>query len=421
MYQIKQNKNYTMQECYVLFFALLPFLSVAQIRTWMGDHAYQLWQFAGVGMMLALLAMEIHRVRFDLFVFGYTIYAVEIFVVSCVNRGFSPGTLVVTVGAITVVMLIQARPDVVLRALTGLIALLVPCNFISMLLSVHFSSDRFFLGGKNALSMFLIPAACLLLIFSLNRFGKFRVWEGSLAAMCFVCVFWGGSGTGIVTAGAALILLFVFLHFRPNIPLFLGVIALLYLLLTVFSEQLFSSSFWQSFVGMLDKDETLTSRTTIWEQVMKYFRASPSFGVGRGASISYVNAYGLRNTVYEAHNFVLEILLEGGIFAFAAYLLSFLSAVCRLRMNDKKQRVIFLAIAAILINGLTESNNNHFFVIMLVAFANAYADGAPLFVKYRKNDGREQKKQYSPQPSQPLTQTTMGETSQLDRLDSFAD
>ena len=67
-----------MQECYVLFFALLPFLSVAQIRTWMGDHAYQLWQFAGVGMMLALLAMEIHHVRFDLFVFGYTIYAVEI-------------------------------------------------------------------------------------------------------------------------------------------------------------------------------------------------------------------------------------------------------------------------------------------------------------------------------------------------------
>ena len=90
-------------------------------------------------------------------------------------------------------------------------------------------------------------------------------------------------------------------------------------------------------------------------------------------------------------------------------------------MNDKKQRVIFLAIAAILINGLTESNNNHFFVIMLVAFANAYADGAPLFAKYRKNDGREQKKQYSPQPSKPLTQTTMGETSQLDRLDSFAD
>ena len=153
---------------------------------------------------------------------------------------------------------------------------------------------------------------------------------------------------------------------------------------------------------------------------MKYFRASPSFGVGRGASISYVNAYGLRNTVYEAHNFVLEILLEGGIFAFAAYLLSFLSAVCRLRMNDKKQRVIFLAIAAILINGLTESNNNHFFVIMLVAFANAYADGAPLFAKYRKNDGREKKKQYSPQPSQPLTQTTMCETSQFDRLDSFA-
>ena len=84
--------------------------------------------------------------------------------------------------------------------------------------------------------MFLIPAACLLLIFSLNRYGKFRVWEGSLAAMCFVCVFWGGSGTGIVTAGAALILLLVFLPFRPNIPLFLGVMSLLYLLSVAYTH-----------------------------------------------------------------------------------------------------------------------------------------------------------------------------------------
>ena len=77
--------------------------------------------------------------------------------------------------------------------------------------------------------------------------------------------------------------------------------------------------------------------------------------------------------MYEAHNFILEILMEGGVVAFAIFSSLFYNIVNKLNMADIRNRIVFLTLCAILINGLTESTVNNFLVTIVLGVACRYA------------------------------------------------
>ena len=213
----------------------------------------------------------------------------------------------------------------------------------------------------------------MLLINSLEKNGKVGKFTLFLIAFSLITVFIGSSGTGIVVAFCALLFLLLAIKFKPKKTIYLGVIFTIYALFLLFSDDFFLTDYWFKFTDLLGKDSTLTARTTIWNIAEGLIKENWLFGAGRGVELSYVNTWGERQTIYEAHNFILEILMEGGIVALLLFGTLFFKAVKHLNLDDAKHRIVFIALCVLLINGLTESTVNGFLVMILLSMACRYA------------------------------------------------
>lgn len=367
---MNNTKNTSAFTVLLFSFMLIPFLSIAGIRNIVGSEIYQLWQICSMCIFLlfvVLLASEIKvSARWVLFL----AYQLLIFTSTFINNGFSFGILTVTVAASALFLLLQSEHDrEIIRALSITITAVAVINLPSL-----FSADRntfdvvFFAGGKNSLSMLFIPAVFLIIFDSLNTVGHIKKSAFFAAALCLLTVLFGAGGTGIVVAVIALIFIPVAYKLRINKTLCLAIILAFYLLL-VFSQKLLTTEWWFEFTEFLGKDSTLTSRTTIWELASEAVKNHPFFGNGRGIGFTYENIYGMDTTVHEAHNFILEILVEGGIVALIIYGTVFLSACGRLNMHNRQDKIIFAALCIVLINGLTESTLNNFLVTVILGIA----------------------------------------------------
>jgi len=140
-------------------------------------------------------------------------------------------------------------------------------------------------------------------------------------------------------------------------------------LIAFFTEVFMNTGWWFRFTQWMGKDVTLTSRFAIWDRVLEMIGENWLFGLGRGAEIKFVNAWGRTKISSEAHNFLLELLLEGGVTGLALFCGYFWLAVRRLDMNSKLHRVVLMANMVILVNGLVESVNNKMVVSLFVAMA----------------------------------------------------
>ena len=70
---------------------------------------------------------------------------------------------------------------------------------------------------------------------------------------------------------------------------------------------------------------------------------------------------------------VLEILLECGVIGLLLYGTLLFYTIRHLNMNDLKQRMVFVALCVLLVNGLTESTLNSYFVTLMLGIACRYA------------------------------------------------
>ncbi len=379
---MKKKANFGTMILFV--FLLLPFLGIAGIKNAMGTGVYQAWQTVSLGVLFILFLVKYACVRLNWSVCLFTIYQLVILGSSTINHGISPGIIVVTVASVLIFILFQTNYYYEMIGSAGIIIILsLLINFPTVLQNREIINAEFFIGGKNALGIFLIPGIFILLINSLEKYNKASLFTVFAIVLSLITVFVGASGTGIVVALCALLFLLVAIKFKPKKIVYLGVIFAVYGLFLLLSEKFFIADYWVKFTDMLGKDGTLTGRTAIWNTAAELIRDNWLFGVGRGAALVYINARGERQIVYEAHNFVMEILLEGGAVALVLYGLLFFKAVRRLNLENPKQKMVFVGWCVLLINGLTESTVNSFLVMMLLGIACRYANEQEKVIRNR--------------------------------------
>lgn len=353
---------------------ILPFLSVQGIRSAMGTSVYQGWQFFSMLVTGALVVYMAEEIRINLYSVLFTLFQGLVFVNTAVHSGISLGILVVMLMSVFLFLLLQTDfYSQLLQALAVLVIALVLINLPGLFLRSGDENEMFFISGKNGLSIFLVPGAFFILFQAIERYGKLR-WTSTVGlGLCLLSVIVGSSGTGVVVTAVAAILLLLAVKFKPPKWVYIAVILALYAILILFSETLLESKFWLSFTELLGKDGTLTSRMSIWKTVKRYIGRYWLIGVGRGARIRYINSLGMYRFNYEAHNFVLEILLESGVIGLLLYGTLLFYTIRHLNMNDLKQRMVFVALCVLLVNGLTESTLNSCFVTLMLGIACRYA------------------------------------------------
>ncbi|MBQ4558962.1 MAG: O-antigen ligase family protein [Tyzzerella sp.] len=374
---MQKNKYINRIMIMIFIIILIPFLSVLAIKeAIIPDTVYQGWQ---IGSLLCMILITC-SVRKKSFKINWTtalfiMYHMVILGSTFLKQGFSSGILVVTAVSILIFILLQTSYfNTMLGSVSVIVTLTLIVNFWTLLREKGNENANFFIGGKNALSIFLIPGAFLLIINSLNQYGKIKRITMIIVVMCFVSVVIGASTTGVLTAIIAVIFMVLSKKNNVNKKVYVIAIFIVYVLFIIFSEYFLATQSWIKFTVLLGKDSTLTSRTIIWNLTKEIISKNWLFGAGRGESFSYVNAWGGTVTMHEAHNFILEILMEGGVVALTIYVILLYKIIRRLNIKNIRHKIIFIALCAILVNGLTESVVNNLFVTIILGVACRYAN-----------------------------------------------
>ena len=368
----QKEVNYVKVGLYI--FCFLPFLAINGIKNNMPEALYQTWQICSVGLMFLILAIK-NTVWVNKFVKYFILYKVEVFLVTTIFKGFSYGILVVDLAAIFIILLMCIDYREILKALVFIGTFAGLINLYSIIKNTS-ADEIYFIGGKNSFSMFLIPMLFLSIINSNEKHGtiieKVHFSNYFFVALCTYTIFWGASGSGIISMITVLLLMFLFSKYKPNKLVVVGIIAFANILLVFNSTSLFSSEKWIDFVEFLGKDATMTSRTLIWERAFNLLDGHYLFGIGRGSILEYKNFYDILQLKTEAHNLIVELLLNGGIVGFILFFSAVLSLIRKIDISQKKQRYVFFAIIAMFVNGLTESINNNYLLTILFAIGNYY-------------------------------------------------
>lgn len=371
---VRYQQNYHKGTVGLLIFLILPFLGLSGIKEMMSPTLYQVWQSGSTLFLALFLTVKIRIIRLNWAVILFTLYQAVIIFSSTFNNGISLGIIVVTIVSIILFLILQSEYcREVLIAVSIIIIVSVVINIPTMLPRIGEENAKYFIGGKNALGTILIPGAFILLISCLETNGIITKSAIIVLILCALTVIIGSSGTGIVVVACTIILLFVSNIFKPTKAIYLGVIFSAYVLLLIFSEIFLTTDLWLNFTDFLGKSSSLTSRTTIWRLAGELFRGNWLFGAGRGVEIAYINTWGEKQVIYEAHNFILEILMEGGFVGLALFGTLFFKATKGLNMSNIKHKMVFIALCVLLINGLTESTVNGFLVIIILGTACRYA------------------------------------------------
>lgn len=387
MISSKTNTNLIYTILFILVF--LPMMSISWITRICGETFINSWTVFSAFILFFLLLIFSRIITINKFNIYFILYEIVILFSTIVNHGLSYGIIVSIFATILLYLLLQSSCYYhILKAIKIIVIFTSIINFPIMLLNINKINADFFIGGKNALSMFLIPGAFLFLLDCFEYKERLTFQNKLYLVFLFLSVLIGGGGTGLVVGFTTLVLLLVSIKIKPKKIIYISAIIVAFLLLLVYSEEFFSTKIWIDITSYLGKDPTLTARATIWENVKELIRDFPLFGLGRGNEIAYIDNWGSNETVWEAHSFILEILLEGGFVALLLFSKNFINSVFRLDMNNKKHKIIFIAICVILINGLTESNNNNFFVVTIFGIASrmAHEQNEPINRNYMLNN-----------------------------------
>ncbi len=364
---VKKNRFF-LSALFVLL--LLPFCGIYGVRNAMSSTIFQAWQVAAMGVLAVIVVIAATEIKCNWAVVSFAAYQAIVMVSTFVNHGFSPGIFTVMAAAVLLFMLLQSSCyESIVSALAFIVVVAALINFPVMLPQLSVADAQFFIAGKNGLGIFLVPGVFIVMINAYNRHGALNKWVYVMMAFCLVTVIIGASGTGIVVSVLALALILLSLKAPPKKSLYLTIILVAYAFLIFFLNSVVHTDIWRDFTSLLGKDSTLTSRTYVWNYAKALISEHWLFGAGRGSEITFLNDWGGESLFYEAHNFILEILLEGGMLALAVYTFLISKTFSGLDMRDKKSQTIFIALCVLLVNGLTESTVNNFFVTVILGIA----------------------------------------------------
>lgn len=350
---------------------MLPFLGLYGVKQRLGDDLQLSYQTGAMLVLCAMVFMRARWIRVDLFSGLYVLFQGLIVLVTTINNGFSWGIVVSVCAGIFLVLPVQKDGLMIIKALAVIGIVAAFWNLLDMLMLGVQQQTQYFVGGKNSFSIFLVPVGFAVVINKLVRRGRIGEMEILFLLLIVVSVIWAGSAAGIVTVLAMIGALLLARRVKFKVSYVVLTMATVYIVLAFFAEVFVNSNRWFRVTQWLGKDVTLTSRFSIWDRVLEMLGENWLVGVGRGAEIKFVNAWGRTRISSEAHNFLLELLLEGGILGLVLFCGYFWLAVRKLDMNSKLYRVVLMANMVILVNGLAESVNNKMVVSIFIALANA--------------------------------------------------
>jgi|GEM_PF-6854193 len=375
---IKTKSNFSEKKVWIYLLFLIPFFEptyFAQIYI-----VHQIYIFTKVLFAVLIFIQYLYKRKINTYIIGIILYfLLKLLITIYYNPAYSFTYLFTVIIQLALILFIDMaiceEPESILHALTILLGTLVIVNFILLLvfpngIYVDAPLERIprpghLLGMDNQLALILIPVATISVIYSQYKYNRIKPF--ALIIMCIITstIFITWSATAVVS-----IFIFICLFIIANISrryalLTFKQLALSYIIIWFFVVVFQQMELFQEFIeNYFGKNATLSNRIYLWEIAFKKVGQSLWFGYGNIASGRLVPFY---NTTYEAHNVILQTLLESGIIGFL-FLCALICLVGRKLQRYRKHsltKYIIIGIFSVLITFLTESYSTMYLFILL--------------------------------------------------------
>lgn len=259
---------------------------------------------------------------------------------------------------------LQKSPETLFKA-RSVFEILIVINYISLYVFPNgmYSGENFsrnwVLGFNNLHVRIMLPGICLSMLCSYSKYGRMTVRPLLLLLVSFLSVLKVNSSTSIVGLAFFSILLFVLLVFDRRrllsmINLFSGTLVIFAVdIAIVIMGRIGAVSF--IIEDLLGKDASFTGRTDLWEKATDYFLKKPVFGYGYMSGEKYQRLLGNSQAIHP-HNFLLYLLLTGGIFLLAVFVLMIsMSGKMLSASGSPASKIILCTILSFFVMGISES------------------------------------------------------------------
>ncbi|ENX38212.1 O-antigen ligase family protein [Acinetobacter sp. NIPH 2100] len=200
-------------------------------------------------------------------------------------------------------------------------------------------------------------------LFLIDFYKKYTLKIFFIIISIFILTFilWSGSRTAYV--GVSIGLIFYLYFLKSNYFNFLVVFM-------IFCSTLFSLYFatnhpslgiFRAYSQLNNVDHFSSGRISVYEKVLEYFSYYPVWGYG-GEAIRQLNIYGR----VQAHNSILQILIEFGLVGLICFLILFYRFFSKLNLKNMQQKELF--IVALLLNVFSSSifNGGAYYGVILI-------------------------------------------------------
>lgn len=283
-----------------------------------------------------------------------------------------------TLRILSLVLFVSTAPKkdlkLILKIISYLMSFYVVLNFITMLVFPNgLYSDNmrgaWILGIGNQFGFFMVPTIIMNAIVSWIKVKKISYFTIFIAIISFFSAFLADSMTGVTIITILTVMLLLLKYDKYNITtLNFNKLMIIYLLVWLFLILFNNFEFFEYlFVEVLNRNMTLSGRTSIWNITVEEIKNSLFVGHGINTEISLLNG-----TNFVAHNLILQVLLDSGIIGFGLFLILFLISGRKLNKNSGNKLALILSIGifSILVGGLTESYRLTFLILFLALAYN---------------------------------------------------
>ena len=376
--------------CIIFFFLLKPdYFSFLGTFTIIYNYVF-LGIFCGV-LLIGLRNLKVRKLA--AVVFAITVFPVAVSFLDNVQlplAAFIP--VLQTIGLIVTIEISIKKQSI--GALSGLALLLevyTYVNFLSIILypkglydATLYSGNYWFLGYKNVMIRFLLPAIVLNAIMAVYSKKKYNLRLYLLIIISVATEWFVDCKTGII--GIAIVIVMMFVFTRRKIPRFInaknGLICI-----GVLSVALGTTSLLNEFSGVLaGLGETVSvfSRQAVWFRAIQLFINSPIIGYGLRTNDGYRQLINLSTGwgyFSHPHNYILYGLIQGGLIELLmiVYLIVKISHICLKNRNNYMAKMLIVFYIASFVMGITESLVGYTLLFPIALFAENLCD---IDVKY---------------------------------------
>lgn len=358
---------------YIFLFIIVPITCIDAIF----PIAFDIIKLISVSSMsIYLLIQFIKEKKLDKFDIIMIINSIALIIISAITQTITLKNTFAMLSIAVITIFFKkslSKSNASIKALYYLYVTIVILNVITIFFRMKVNGvDFFFIGGKNAISLTIIPAMLIIYMYSLLKYNKLTYFNMGMLILCFVSLIVSKSTTAIIVAIVLVCkLLASFLKLKISFAQYAITYIVISVLIIFGLPYITNTPLNDAFQKVFNKNLTFTHRTELWQESYERFLDSPIIGYGKNNDI--IQKY-TKGDLDQCHNMLLEAMLTGGSIALLLLIMAFIISANKLDKNNKTDRVMLFYLFLYAIIGLVESITYIYQLWMMLAIAYTLKD-----------------------------------------------